>query len=117
MRSRLLLCYFREERENCVVYWHVSLFKWDVFWVAYCLYSVFDCIFLKIFRKLGFLGKKRTIQEWMVRYPRYWARPYFVSKGKGKNFNFSRMMHEEFNRTDWESFAAWKGFGIGPWTI
>lgn len=117
MRGRLLLCYFREERENCIVYWHASIFKWDAFWMTYVLYSIFDFFFLKIFRKFGLVGKKKELKELMIKYPRCWAIPFSVTKEFDENFNFERMMRERFKRRDWESFAAWKGFGIGPWTI
>lgn len=93
MRGRLLLCYFREERDDCVIYWHASAFKWDFFWMGYVLYSIFDFIFLRILRRFWLIGRKLELKELMLKYPKYWAFPFVVSKEFDENFSFEK--HDE----------------------
>ena len=118
MRGKLLLVWLREEKEDHVIYWQVNLIKWDCFWMAYVLYSVFNIISgAWILRKLGILKQKARVEDWMRKYPRFWATPLVIPKEIDKHFDYEKMMRWKFKRRDWESFPAWMGFGIGPFTI
>lgn len=118
MRGKLLLVWLREEKEDHVIYWQVNLIKWDFFWMAYVLYSVFNIISgAWILRKLGILKKKARVEDWMRKYPKFWAMPLIIPKEIDKHFDYEKMMRWKFKRRDWDSFPAWMGFGIGPFTI
>lgn len=118
MRGQLLLVWMREEREDRVIYWQVDIFKWDCLWIAYVLYSVLNVVSgAWILRKLGVLKKKARIEDWMQKHPKLWASPLIIPKEVDKHFDYEKMMRLKFKYRDWDSFPAWMGFGIGPFTI
>jgi len=118
MRGQLLLVWMREEREDHVIYWQVNILKWYRLWVCYVLYSVFNVLSgAWILRKFGILKKKAKIEDWMRKNPKSWAAPLIVPKEADKHFDYEKMMRLRFKNRDWDSFPAWMGFGIGPFTI
>ena len=34
-----------------------------------------------------------------------------------KKFDYEKLMRRRFKNRDWDSFPAWMGYGIGPFTI
>ncbi len=84
----------------------------------YVLYALFDILLgLWILRKIGWLRDKAKIEDWMKKYPKLWATPLVVPKEVDKNFDYESLMRRRFKNRDWDSFPAWMGYGIGPFTI
>ena len=118
MRGKILLVWMREERGDYVIYWQVNIFKWYRLWIMYVLYALFDILLgLWILRKIGWLRDKAKIEDWMKKYPKLWATPLVVPKEVDKNFDYESLMRRRFKNRDWDSFPAWMGYGIGPFTI
>lgn len=118
MRGQLLLVWMREERGDYVIYWQMNIFKWYPLWMMYVLYSILNIVLcLWLLRKIGVMERKATIEDWMRKYPKLWATPLIVPKEADKKFDYEKLMRRRFKNRDWDSFPAWMGYGIGPFTI
>ena len=53
----------------------------------------------------------------MRKHPKLWASPLIIPKEIDKHFDYEKMMRLRFKYRDWDSFPAWMGYGIGPFTI
>lgn len=113
MRGQLYVFWYKEEHADRYIYWQLLIPKWIFLWFLYLIYSVLNVIcFLWFFRRVGLIGRKSTIEEWMIKYPRLWAVPFVVSKEDDLKFNYGEMIKKTIFRSRLEEFCGMEGFRV-----
>lgn len=118
MRGQLYSLWYKEEHGDCFIYWQLVIPKWMLLWIFYVLYCVLDAmLFGWFFRKIGVLRPKKSLYWIMAEHPSLWAVPFAIEKEDDREFDYRLYVRNKYKTRDWNTFAAWKGFGIGPFTI